>query len=122
MPVDPPWRENVVRKAGESRAVSGNNPCPLLRALVSAGTLSDGSSELGLGSTDLRSCMDANFERAAGRRRHIDRALMIGEWPVLLKVKGKEGSTGRYLSLRDVETLFTKRRLPARMTRRLRSM
>jgi len=34
---------------------------------------------------------------------------------------GKEGSTGRYLSLRDVEDLFTKRRLPERMIERLRS-
>jgi hypothetical protein len=211
--------ETVVKKADESRAVSGNNPCPFLRALVSAGTLSDdreplgkaadvvartaragdgapvlptaaivgiglvanglgplalfdtmthglrlnalrggpldkkgagsrildshgdvdakelkrlrgfatekvhteGSSELGLGLTELRTYMDANFERAAGRRRLMDRTLMIGEWPVLLKVMGKEGSTGRYLSLRDVEDLFTQRRLPARMTRRLRS-
>jgi len=209
----------VVKKADESLAVSGNNPCPFLRALVAAGTLSDdreplanvaaaivrtagagdgapvlpsaaivgiglvgnglgplamfdtmthglrlnalrggpldkkgvgsrildargavdakelarlrgfasrkvdtkGSAELGLGLTELRAYMDANFERAAGRRRLIDRTLMIGEWPVLLKVMGKEGSTGRYLSLRDVEDLFTKRRLPTRMTRRLRS-
>jgi hypothetical protein len=80
-----------------------------------------GSAELGLGLAELRSYMDANFERAAGRRRLIDRTLMIGEWPILLKVMGKEGSTGRYLRLRDVEILFTKRRLPARMTRRLRS-
>jgi len=209
----------VVKKADEPRAVSGNNPCPFLRALVSAGMLADdrepldkvaavivrtaragdgapelpaaaivgiglvangigpmallgtkmhglrlnalrggpldkkgagsrildargavdtkeltrlrgfatkkvnteGSVELGLDLTELRAYMDANFERAAGRRRLIDRTLMIGEWPVLLKVMGQEGSTGRYLSLRDVEDLFTKRRLPDRMTRRLRS-
>jgi hypothetical protein len=46
---------------------------------------------------------------------------MIGEWPVLLKVMGKEGTTGRYLSLRDVEALFTKRRLPERMRKRMKS-
>jgi len=79
----------------------------------------DGSSELGLGLAELRSYMDANFERAAGRRRCIDRTLMIGEWPVLLKVMGKEGSAGRYLSLRDVEELFSNRRFPERMNKRL---
>jgi hypothetical protein len=79
----------------------------------------DGSSEPGLGLPELRAYMDANFERAAGRRRRIDRALMIGEWPVLLKVMGKEGSTGRYLSLQDVVELFTNRRLPERMNERL---
>jgi hypothetical protein len=73
------------------------------------------SAELGLGLAELRRFMDANFERAAGRRRRIDRALMNGEWPVLLKVMGKDGADGRYLSLDEVQTLFTQRRLPARM-------
>jgi hypothetical protein len=209
----------VVKKVGKSLPVSGNNPCPFLRALVSEGMLSDdrepldkvaavivatgnagdgspvlpsgaivgigllanglsplaflenkkrglrlnalrggpldkkgvgsgildprgnvdskelarlrgfakrkaskgGSSELGLALPELRAYMDANFERAAGRRRLIDRTLMIGEWPVLLKVLGKEGTTGRYLSLRDVEELFIKRRLPERIRERLES-
>jgi hypothetical protein len=79
----------------------------------------DGTSEPGLGLAELRAYMDANFERAAGRRRRIDRALMIGEWPVLLKVMGKEGSACRYLSLREVEDLFRHRRFPERMTKRL---
>jgi len=105
----------------DSRGTVDAKELTRLRGFATKQVHADGSSELGLGSTELRSYMDANFERAAGRRRLIDRALMIGEWPVLLKVMGKEGSTGRYLSLRDVETLFTKRRLPARMTRRLRS-
>jgi hypothetical protein len=90
-----------------------------LRGFAKRKLSQDGSSELGLGLPELRSYMDANFERAAGRRRRIDRALMIGEWPVLLKVMGKGGPTGRYLSLRDVEDLFTKRRLPERMNKRL---
>lgn len=77
----------------------------------------DGSREQGLALSELRAFMDANFERAAGRRRRIDRALMIGEWPVLLKVMGKDGPDGRYLSLADVELLFTKRQLPTRMGR-----
>ncbi len=78
---------------------------------VSAG----GSTELGLALPELRSYMDANFARAAGRRRIVDRALMNGEWPVLLKVMGKQSPGGRYLSLREVQELFTKRRLPERM-------
>ena len=75
-----------------------------------------GQSELGLALPELRTYMDANFARAAGRRRLVDRQLMNGEWPILLKVMGKKGKAGRYLSLREVEELFTKRRLPARMS------
>ncbi len=74
-----------------------------------------GRSEPGLALPELRAYMDANFTRAAGRRRLVDRQLMNGEWPILLKVMGKKGKTGRYLSLKEVEELFTKRRLPARM-------
>jgi hypothetical protein len=81
----------------------------------------DGSSELGLGLSELRAYMDANFTRAAGRRRTIDRTLMIGEWPVLLKVMGKEGPGGRYLGLQDVIDLFKSRRFPERMNKRLRA-
>ncbi len=81
----------------------------------------DGSTELGLGLAELRAYMDANFARAAGRRRMIDRTLMIGEWPVLLRVMGKEGLGGRYLVLQDVINLFRKRSLPERMTKRLRA-
>ena len=90
-----------------------------LRGFAKKKASSDGSSELGLALPELRAYMDANFERAAGRRRLIDRTLMIGEWPVLLKVLGKEGTAGRYLSLRDVEALFVKRRLPERIRKRL---
>ena len=81
----------------------------------------DGSTELGLGLTELRAYMDANFARAAGRRRSIDRTLMIGEWPVLLRVMGKEGPGGRYLGLQDVIDLFTNRNFPERMNKRLRA-
>ena len=75
----------------------------------------NGNAEPGLALPELRSYMDANFKRAAGHRRLVDRPLMNGEWPILLKVMGKTGKAGRYLSLKDVEELFTKRRLPARM-------
>jgi hypothetical protein len=80
----------------------------------------DGSSELGLGLDELRAYMDANFARAAGRRRIIDRTLMLGEWPVLLRVMGKDGPGGRYLGLQDVIDLFRNRRFPERMNKRLR--
>ncbi len=46
---------------------------------------------------------------------------MIGEWPVSLKVMGKEGSGGRYLGLQDVIDLFKKRSFPERMNQRLRA-
>ena len=74
-----------------------------------------GKSEKGLTLANLTAYMDANFKRAAGRRRLVDRQLMNGEWPILLKVMGKKGQTGRYLSLKEVQTLFTKRQLPTRM-------
>ncbi len=75
----------------------------------------DGRAERGLSLSDLNRMMDANFERAAGRRRRIDRRLMDGEWPMLLRVMGKQGKAGRYLSVADVRELFVERRLPERM-------
>lgn len=74
-----------------------------------------GRAEPGLGLPELTRFMDANFERAAGRRRLIDRAMMNAEWPVLLKVMGRSGPQGRHLRLADVETLFTQRRLPTHL-------
>jgi hypothetical protein len=88
-----------------------------LRGFAKKKTNSAGSWELGLGLPELQAYMDANFARAAGSRRLIDRALMNGEWPVLLKVMGKEGLDGRYLSLKDVVELFKNRRFPERMSK-----
>jgi hypothetical protein len=79
----------------------------------------DGRAERGADLAELQRMMDANFGRAAGKRRRIDRWLMDGEWPILLKVMGKQGKTGRYLSLLEVRNLFVERRLPERMSRRL---
>lgn len=76
----------------------------------------DGRAERGLSLSDLNRLMDANFERAAGRRRPIDRRLMNGEWPILLRVMGKQGKVERYLSVADVRVLFLERRLPDRLT------
>ncbi len=75
--------------------------------------------ERGLGIEQLRAMMDANFARAAGQRRRIDRSLMEGEWPILLRVIGKTSVNGRYLSLTELRTLFVDRRLPLRITERL---
>lgn len=86
-----------------------------LRGFAQTKTASDGSTELGLGLPELVKFMDANFARASGTRRRIDRALMNGEWPILLKVMGKNGPDGRYLSLAEVKALFVKRQLPQRM-------
>lgn len=80
---------------------------------------SSGAVERGLGIEQLRAMMDANFARAAGKRRRIDRRLMEGEWPILLRVMGKTSTDGRYLSLTELRTLFVDRRLPPRITQRL---
>jgi hypothetical protein len=77
----------------------------------------DGTAEIGLTSAEITRFMDANFERARGQRRLIDRRLMEGEWPVLLKVMGREGREARYLSMTEVRALWIDRRLPARMMR-----
>ena len=75
--------------------------------------------ERGLGIEQLRIMMDANFARAAGKRRRIDRSLMEGEWPILLRVMGKTSVDGRYLSLTELRTLFVDRRLSQRITERI---
>ncbi len=93
------------------------DPSELIRlaAFATQQTPHDGAPELGLGLPELSTYMDANFARAASRSRYIDRTLMLGEWPALLKVMGKEGLKGRYLSLQEVTDLFETRRFPARM-------
>ena len=78
-----------------------------------------GGREWGLDAKEITVMMDANYARAEGHRRLIDRQLMNGEWPVLLDVMGKDGKHGRYLSLREIRALFVERRLPARMMKRL---
>ncbi len=90
-----------------------------LGEFASSKTDTQGHTELGLDAGQLRTMMDANCARAAGRRRLIDRALMDGEWPVLLRVMGKPSDTGRYLSLDELGELFMARRLPERVTQRL---
>jgi hypothetical protein len=86
-----------------------------VQQFASEKTSAAGTKEQGLSLDEITTFMKANFKRAKGRRRLVDRALMQGEWPVLLKVVGKDGPGGRYLSLDDVRELFVERRLPARM-------
>jgi hypothetical protein len=78
-----------------------------------------GEPECGLTAPEITTYMNANFERARGHRRPIDRLLMNGEWPVLLNVIGKGEGEQRYLSVAEVRTLFVERRLPARIVARL---
>jgi hypothetical protein len=78
-----------------------------------------GGTEIGLSNDEITAYMNANFERAKGHRRAIDRKLMEGEWPVLLRVMGKGEGEARYLSVAEVRTLFTERRLPERINARL---
>lgn len=79
-----------------------------------------GGVEPGLDSADIVKMMDANFERAKGARRVIDRKLMDGEWPVLLQVMGKGKGAARYLSLAELRALIEERRLPARLLERVK--
>jgi len=78
-----------------------------------------GGTEPGLNSQQITTYMNANFERAKGHRRAIDRLLMNGEWPVLLKIMGKGEGSDRYLSVAEVRTLFVDRRFPQRIVARL---
>ncbi len=60
-----------------------------------------GGVERGLTSGEITAYMNANFERAKGSRRPIDRLLMKGEWPVLLDIMGKDEGEERYLVVRE---------------------
>ncbi|WP_405593986.1 hypothetical protein OG741_00595 [Streptomyces sp. NBC_01410] len=79
----------------------------------------DGGTERGLDLAEITRYMEANYARARGHRRVIDRKLMDFEFPALLTVIGRDGPQGRYLSLDDVRRLFIELRLPQRMLDRL---
>jgi hypothetical protein len=78
-----------------------------------------GATEQGLDGNEIVILMDANCARAGTKRRAIDRLLMDGEFPLLLKIMGKDGTKGRYLSLIELRTLIIDQRLPARVSARL---
>ena len=103
----------------DSKAQVNSSELDRLKEFASLKVSGNGTKELGLDAEELERMMDANYERAGDRRRLIDRQLMNGEWPVLLEVIGKDGQDGRYLSLREIKSLFIKRRLPSRMTKHL---
>jgi hypothetical protein len=75
----------------------------------------DGGTERGLDLADITRYMEANYERARGHRRRIDRKLMNGEFPQLLRVIGRDGPQGRYLPFDDVRRLFIEQKLPQRL-------
>lgn len=102
-----------------SRGLVSQAQLERLKEFASRKDPAHGSGELGLDAGELQLMMDANYARAAGHRRLLDRTIMEGEWPILLEVMGKEGKTGRYLSLKEIRTLFVQRQLPGRMLKRL---
>ena len=57
---------------------------------------SNGLEEIGLNQVEITKFMDANFARAVGHRRVVDRAIMNLEFPVLCKVMGKVGQDGEH--------------------------
>jgi hypothetical protein len=90
-----------------------------LTQFVSDKTDLTGATEHGLDESEIVMMMDANCARAGTKRRAIDRLLMDGEFPLLLKMMGKDGTKGRYLSLTELQTLIIDQRLPARVVARL---
>jgi hypothetical protein len=78
-----------------------------------------GGIELGLTAKEIETFMAANLKRDGDAARWYYPILMKGEWPVLLKILGKGEGEARYLSVAEVRTLFTERRLPERITARL---
>lgn len=79
----------------------------------------DGQEEMGLSEDEIVQFMEANWQRGEGKRRKIDRRLMDGEWPFLLKVMGIDSAAGRYLSMKDVRSLIIDHELPERMLKAL---
>jgi hypothetical protein len=79
----------------------------------------NGGTERGLNANQITAYMDANFARAKGHRRAIDRFMMNAEFPVLLNIMGKGEDDDRYLSVAEVRTLFVERKFPARIVMRL---
>lgn len=90
-----------------------------LKAFAREFTSGEGK-ELGIGLSEIKKMMDENAARAS-HKRPVDRLLMEGEWPVLLKVMKKGEGDAAYLSLDELRTLFAERRFPARIEARIAS-
>jgi hypothetical protein len=112
-------KKGVGSRILDSKAHVNSSELERLKEFASLKASGNGTKELGLDAQELENMMDANYVRAGDRTRLVDRLLMEGEWPTLLEVMGKDGQDGRYLSLREIKSLFTKRRLPSRMTKDL---
>src|SRR5258708_25083593 len=75
-----------------------------------------GGSGPGLTAQEITTYMHANFERAKGHRRRLDRLFMNGDSPAFLHVMGKGEGDHRYLSVAELRTLSSDRRLPDPVT------
>ncbi|EJN11374.1 hypothetical protein PMI42_05334 [Bradyrhizobium sp. YR681] len=81
-----------------------------------------GISEPGLNAAEIKTFMADNLKRAGSAARWYYPLLMKFEWPVLLKIMGKEdknNAADRYLGIADVRTLFNERSFPDRINRRI---
>lgn len=95
-----------------------------LASFASPKTATTGETELGLNQQQIQTMLNANAERAKDQKRAVDRMIMNGEFPVLLKVLGKQtqaknGVSERYLAVSDVERLFRDRQFPDRIAKRI---
>lgn len=82
----------------------------------------DGAIKLGLNEHEISTMLKANFLRGTypGHYRHLKHyPIMKAEYPVLLKVMGKQGKTERYLSVSELANLLNHNQLPERMLNRL---
>ena len=80
-----------------------------------------GGVEPGLNAAEIDAFMRENRKRAGDASRWYYPLLMKFEWPVLLKIMGKETGEDRYLSVAEVRTLFDERQFPDRINRRILS-
>ncbi|OKO77421.1 cytochrome C [Bradyrhizobium sp. NAS80.1] len=80
---------------------------------------SDGRSETGLNASEIGIFMRDNLKRAGSAARWYYPLLMKFEWPILLKIMGKDTKDDRYLSIADVRTLFNERKFPVSINQRL---
>lgn len=79
-----------------------------------------GSIEPGLNAAEIKTFMQDNLKRAGSAARWYYPLLMKFEWPILLKIMGKEDKAKeRYLSIADVRVLFNERTFPDRINQRI---
>jgi hypothetical protein len=81
-----------------------------------------GGREVGLTKKQIKTFMKDNLVRAGDKRHWYYKIFMLGEWPILLHIMGKDEGKHRYLSVAEVTTLFVERRLPERIVERLTAL